>query len=209
MESKNEIKEKFEFEIKYFKISYIVIWTLIIALNAVILPLLIMVYFDFIPLFRSSVRIIRVIYIIIIISPIIKIGFEACEIVRLGLFLKLDEKDKESANNTARGFIGTRIFRNYYLVIIIILFVIGEIVELIAKNGDLPGNDADFLAFYLLFSILISIDIFLIAAGPHLIKYSIDYIDKTKKMKAIVWSIVWIVVLLIILNLDYLIPYFD
>lgn len=209
MESKNEIKEKLEFEIKYFKISTIVIWTLIIALNAVILPLIIMVFLDFIPLFRSSVRIIRVLYVIIFITPFIKIGFEACEVVRLGLFLKSDEKDKESAYNTARGFIGTRIFRIFFLVIIIILFVIGEIIEFIAKNDDLPWDESDFLTFYFLFSILISIDIFLIAAGPHLIKYSIDFTDETRKMKAIVWSIVWIVVLLILLNLDYLIPYFD
>jgi len=139
MESKNEIKEKFEFEIKYFKISYIVIWTLIIALNAVILPLLIMVYFDFIPLFQSSVTIIRLIFYIFIISPIVKIGFEAYEIVRFGLFLKSDKKDKESANTIARGFIGTRIFRNYYLVIIIIIAVIAEIVEFIAKEGTYLG----------------------------------------------------------------------
>ncbi|MFX1459023.1 MAG: hypothetical protein ACFFBT_06105 [Promethearchaeota archaeon] len=208
MESKNEIKKTTDFKKKYFIIPYAVIWVIIIALNAVILPLILMVWLDFIPL-SESILLFRFAYYIFIISPIIKIGFEAYEIVRFGLFLKSDKKDKESANKVARGFIVTRIFRNYYLVVIITLVVISEIFEFIAKVpfASFP-REYEFLMFYMWFAILLIIDIFLIAAGPHLIKFSIDYTDKIKKVKAIVWPIVWIIVLVIIFNIDFFIPFF-
>ena len=209
MESKSEIKREAEFEKKYFKISYIIIWVIIIALNAVILSLILMIWLDIIPLFASPLGILRFAYYLFIISPFVKIGFEVCELVRFGLFLKSDEKDKARANKVARGFLGTRIFRNYYLVVIIILVGISEIFDFMAKQPfiSFPG-DSEFLVFYVWFAILLFIDIFLIAAGPHLIKFSIDYTDKTKKVKAIVWPIVWIIVLIIIFNIDFLIPFF-
>lgn len=207
MESKNEIKKTADFKKKYFTISYTVIWAIIIALNAVILPFILMRWLVFVPLFVSSWWLMQFLYWLIFISPIVKIGFEVCELVRFGLFFKSDKKDKESAIKVARGFLGTRIFRNYYLVIIIILVVISEILQFLGTISSFPG-DTEFLIFYLWFAIPLFIDIFLIAAGPHLIKFSIDYTDKTKKVKAIVWPIVWIIVLIIIFNINFLIPFF-
>jgi len=206
MESKNEIKKIADFKKKYFTISYTVIWAIIIALNAVILPFIIIKWLVLFPFYDTPLRFI---YFMILISPIVKIGFEVYEIVRFGLFLKSDKKDKESANKVARGFILTRIFRNYYLVVIIALVVISEIFEFIAKVpfASFPG-EYEFLMFYMWFAILLFIDIFLMAAGPHLIKFSIDYTDKIKKIKAIVWPIVWIIVLVIIFNIDFFIPFF-
>lgn len=207
MESKNELKGTQDFEIKYFKVSYAVIWVIIIALNAVILPLIIFQLLNFIPIFQSSVAILRFAYYLFIISPIVKIGFEVYEIIRFILFLKSDKKDKEGASKVARGFIGTRIFRNYYLVVILVLMGIAEIFDFMAKVVGFPGSSA-FLAFYFWFMILVFIDVFFIGAGPHLIKLSMDYKNKEKQTKALVWSIVWIVALIIIFNIDYLIPFF-
>ena len=62
MESKSEIKREAEFEKKYFKISYIIIWVIIIALNAVILPLILMKWLVFVPLFASSWWLMQFIY---------------------------------------------------------------------------------------------------------------------------------------------------
>jgi len=208
MESNNEIKEKTQFEIKHFKISFIIIWVIIIALNAVILPLIIIVWSNFIPLFQA-ILIFRIAYYIIIISPMVKVGFEACEIVRFSLFLKSDEKVKEKANQVARGFIGTRIFRNYYLVVIIVVVVISEIFDFIARLPYTTFPRAqEYLFFYFWFAILLFIDIFLVAAGPHLIKFSIDSTNKTKKVKVIVWPVVWIIALILIFNINFLIPFF-
>ncbi len=206
MESKNEIKKIVDFKKKYFIISYSIIFGVIIALNAIILPFIIIKWLVFFPFYDTPLRFL---YYMILISPIVKIGFEVYEIVRFGLFLKSDKKDKESANKVARGFVVTRIFRNYYLVVIIALAVISEIFEFIARApfASFPG-EFEFLMFYLWFAIPLFIDIFLIAAGPHLIKFSIDYTDKIKKIKAIVWPIVWIIVLIIIFNINFLIPLF-
>ena len=208
MESTSEIKKETDFEDKYFKISHSIIFAVIIALNALILTLLLMVWLRIIPIFQSPVGIIRFLSFLLGISPIIKIVFASIEIVRFVLFLKSDKRDKEGANKVARGFVGTRIVRNYYIVIIIILAVISEIFQFIGRIVGFPG-DVEFLPFYSWFTILLSIDIFLTTVGPHLVKFSIDYTDKEKKTKVIVWSIVWIIVLIFIFNLDYLMPYFD
>ena len=208
MESKNKLKDTQGFEIKYFKISYTVIWVIIIALNAVILPLIIFQLLNFIPISSPyAPAILRFAYYLFIISPIVKIGFEVYEIIRFILFLKSDKKDKESANALTRGFIGTRIFRNYYLVVILVLMGIAEIFDFIAKAMPSPGSIL-YLAFYSWFMILVFIDVFFIGAGPHLIKLSIDYMNKEKQTKAIVWSVVWIVVLILIFNINYFVPFF-
>lgn len=206
MESTSEIKRETEFEKKYFIISYSIIFGAIIALNAVILPFIIINWLAFFPFYDTPLRFL---YYIFLISPIVKIGFEVYEIVRFGLFLKSDKQDKESANKVARGFVVTRIFRNYYLVVIIALFVLSEVFQFFAIHPAIsfPG-EYEFYIFYIWFGIPLFIDIFLMAAGPHLIKFSIDYSDKMKKIKAIVWPIVWIIVLIIIINISFLIPFF-
>jgi len=207
MESKSEIEKRVEFDDRYFKISYSLIFATIIALNAIFIPSLLLGWLGIIYIFQAAVGIIRFLYVLIIISPIIKIVFAGVEIGRYVSFQKSDKKDIEGANNIARGFIGTRIVRVYTLVIIIIIVVISEIFQFVGRVVGFP-RDAEFFFFYTWFPALVIMDIYLTAVGPHLIKYSIDYTNKKKRFKVLDYSIVWIVVIVFIFLLDYLIPYF-
>ncbi|MFX1478188.1 MAG: hypothetical protein ACFFCI_08645 [Promethearchaeota archaeon] len=202
MESKSE---KTGFENKIFRWSYLVIFVVIIALNALIFALLITSWFIYIPLYSPyAPPIIRIAFYIILISPIIKIGFAVYEVIRFVIILKSDKRDVETAYKVARGFVGTRIVRNYYLVILIIIVVISEIFEF----TDRMFGSLKFVVFYTWFSIPLIIDIFLTAVGPHLIKFTIDKTNKERRIKLIVWSNVWIVVIILLFTLNYLILLF-
>jgi hypothetical protein len=212
MESEKKIKNKEGFNSKPFTIMYIIIFAFILVIDVIVI----------VSLFRGwaqlkTVEIFRTpllfwMYLLFLGSPIVKVGFEIIEIIRFGRFLKSDSKDIEGAINIGRGFRGTRIFRVYYLILMIDFIVWMSIFFIIALvNIPIYHNPQDFelTGFLLSFEVLLYAHILSIIIGPGIIKFSADYKDRKKRnnliANLIANIIIWVLVLIFLLNFDMII----
>lgn len=148
-------------------------------------------------------------YYLFLFSPIIKVGFEIYELVRYSKFLKSGQQTKEQAMRVARGFRGTRIYRVYYIALMMGLIVWMEIIQYLSLLPFVHGpGESEYLEFYFWFSILLFIHILPLFIGPQIIKFSIDPADRVNKIKMIVYTIIWTIVLILALNLNFIILLF-
>lgn len=191
--------------LKPFKTVYIITFVFMILTDIILITLIFTVWIHLKVYFISELLRFRLtfLYYMFIISPMVKIGFEGLEIIRYLKYLKSDNRDKEGAYRVARGFIGTRIYRIYDLIVVIVVIILMEIEHFAILIGvDSSSGQAEFMAFYFWFRILLYSNLLPLLISPQIIKYSIDRTNRQNIVKAIVYSIIWIIVLALILNLD-------
>jgi len=206
METTNSIKES-EFNIKPFKITYIISFAVILIFDIIITVLLFTIWVNLeVTIFFRDGIIGLLFYYLIPFSPIVKVGFEIFELIRFSRFLNSGNQDKKNALNVAKGFKGTRIYRIYYLVLIASFILWTEILEYSYKTSIVVDpNPTAFLRFSWWFAILLFIHILPLILGPEIIKFSIDYRNKKNKINMILKIVLWTIILILVLNLDFFI----
>lgn len=200
MESKKE-----ELNVLPFNVFYIIIFAIIIVIDIVVIVLLMTVWAHLEGIaFFWSLPFFTILYFMFLFSPIIKLGFGILEIVRFIKFLKSGIKEKEKAMDITRGFRGTRIFRVYYIVLMLGFVIWMNIRVFIAwaPSASFPGQST-FVSFYFRFEILLYFHMIPLIIGPSLIKFSTDPSDKKKLTMLIIKSIIWIVIIVIIFNIEF------
>lgn len=201
MNKNNELANQINFNLILFKRVFIIISLYIIAIDIIIL----LISFSS-SIFREALySIFPFLYPLFIISLIVKLGFEVYEILRFIRFLKLKHFDKEGAYKLAEAFLGTKIIRIYYLVVLVLIIVFLEIVDFQLKAfGDSPYRPPydRFFSFYIWFSILLALHILPLMIGAHVKSFSIDTGNKENKIKIITYSILFIFIIILLFNVD-------
>jgi len=200
MESKNEIIKENHFNLRHFKIGYITTFAIMIVFDIVILTIFLgtLSRLAFGNLMRTRVTFL---YYLILITPIVKVGFDCFETVRLTRFLKSDSQDKEHANILAKPFLGFRLYRGYYLVAMMGFTIVMEVINMGTIIQPIYG-DLELYRFYLWFTYLLAINIFSVGIGPHLFAFSVDFSDERNKNKMFNHTIVWVILILVFFNWD-------
>ncbi|MFX0033650.1 MAG: hypothetical protein ACFE8E_02655 [Candidatus Hodarchaeota archaeon] len=212
METKDAIKER-EFNAKPFKIVYIFMFAFILIFDVIMIVLLFTVWANLatiVYVFIEALPFGMIFYLLFLVSPVVKVGFEIYELVRFSRFLKSSNQSKESAIDVSRGFKGTRIYRIYYLVILVCFIIWMEIFDfqskfLTSSDPDISYRYLTFSRFYWWFAILLFIHILPIIIGPEIIKFSTDYSNRKKLIKMILGIILWTILLILLLNIDFFI----
>ncbi|MFX1275596.1 MAG: hypothetical protein ACFFBP_00295 [Promethearchaeota archaeon] len=208
-QEKKTIKErKIKVNFNALQILYFCIFIITFSLNIIILSIFFTIApkLDY-PLFRwIFFDYTLTLYIIIITITFINMNVSIYELVRFMLFLKTNIKDAEGAIHRAKGFIGTKIIRIFYLVFMVILIIVMKICIIVADaflSGPRPPEASDFgipefMLFYMIFAPVICVQVFTQAIAPHLMSFSLDYKKRQYITKIIVYSNIWIAVLLFI-----------